>query len=544
MNKIKQKIATGLGTLLLTGAMLFPLKAQERVIMDCFSQPHNITEYYGSGTQTSDGMDIDGDGISSTLQDQQILEEYEKKNRAYLPSHLNKLNPTEKLDWAKKMIKIDKTSDIPYVENQWECIEFSKQTCINFHGFNIDPKSHPKFDFSNNGRFNMPVYLVLTKATSDNDTVNHSINAILIGDNPLNFYDWYFFEPQNDEEVKPGDWDMLREGGVNICYIDPKKGDLNYINILKFNFDEEDNPILAENNLGMPNPYPSVVLSNPNKDTTPPQVNLISPKDQIFYNSNVNLEYLVIEDQTFLDSCRYKLNNNSWNYINCVDSEIPIFPTNSISGTIPLTSQEGEHDFMFYTKDITKPQGNKTIVRRHFVIDKTKPEITASISHIEGTDSAKVAINVSEKNPNYARYSYNGSDWNYFSSDTLFREKLKQGENILNVESEDKATNFSEREERLNYITDAVEEKTLESYFKVYPNPTTDKIILEYELLKPNKVYAEIYDINGKMMDYTSEEGFTGKNTLDLDLSKLKSGIYIFSFTKDDKTYTKKFIKQ
>jgi hypothetical protein len=36
----------------------------------------------------------------------------------------------------------------------------------------------------------------------------HTINAILTGDNPLNFDDWLFLEPQYDWTVKPGDWSM------------------------------------------------------------------------------------------------------------------------------------------------------------------------------------------------------------------------------------------------------------------------------------------------------------------------------------------------
>ena len=92
MNKIKQKLIGSLTGILLAGFMLCPLKAQERFIIDNFSQPNDTTlNYYGSGIQTSDGMDIDGDGISSTSQDQQILEDFLNKNIAYLPSHWNKL---------------------------------------------------------------------------------------------------------------------------------------------------------------------------------------------------------------------------------------------------------------------------------------------------------------------------------------------------------------------------------------------------------------------------------------------------------------------
>ena len=51
MTKFIQKLIKGLSAFLLASAFLFPkLQAQERVILDNFSQPNDTTlNYYGSG---------------------------------------------------------------------------------------------------------------------------------------------------------------------------------------------------------------------------------------------------------------------------------------------------------------------------------------------------------------------------------------------------------------------------------------------------------------------------------------------------------------
>ena len=85
MNKIKQRLIGGLTGILLAAAIVSPLKAQERFIIDNFSQPNDTTlNYYGSGdVDTSnvvswedynlmnsgiqnDMADVDGDEVTST----------------------------------------------------------------------------------------------------------------------------------------------------------------------------------------------------------------------------------------------------------------------------------------------------------------------------------------------------------------------------------------------------------------------------------------------------------------------------------------------
>jgi hypothetical protein len=119
------------------------------------------------------------------------------------------------------MFAIDTTSEIPYTSD-WMCGDFSKQTIINFHGFGeiiqdtsliplLDPLD--KYNLSQNGRFDLPVYDVRLRGPP-----HHAINSILLGEDPLNWENWYFIEPQNDKEVIIGDWNMSDSSTVGICH--------------------------------------------------------------------------------------------------------------------------------------------------------------------------------------------------------------------------------------------------------------------------------------------------------------------------------------
>jgi len=64
------------------------------------------------------------------------------------------------------------------------------------------------------GRFNLPVYFTHISLPQGG---GHEITACLTGDNPLNFYDWNFIEPQNDgTNIKPGVWNMPYDSRVYI----------------------------------------------------------------------------------------------------------------------------------------------------------------------------------------------------------------------------------------------------------------------------------------------------------------------------------------
>ncbi|MCF8399450.1 MAG: T9SS type A sorting domain-containing protein [Bacteroidales bacterium] len=200
--------------------------AQPNVLSTNYSNPgEDNLHFYGSGDANDDGVinwtdydlvnsgtandrtDLDGDGSRSTTTDAQILYDYLTDQMPYLPAHWEHLTQTEKVDWFEKTLAIDQTDLIPPGPN-WDCDDFAFQLCINEAGIENIENAEINFnvyDTTMNGRFNSPVYRVTT--TSANN-IAHRIDANLVGDNPINFEDWYFVEPQDDSQVSPGDPSM------------------------------------------------------------------------------------------------------------------------------------------------------------------------------------------------------------------------------------------------------------------------------------------------------------------------------------------------
>jgi len=556
MTKFKQKLIKALSTFLLAGALLFPkAQAQERIIIDNFSQPNDTTlNYYGSGdVDTSnvvnwedynlmnsgtqnDMADINGDEVAPTTQDIQTLENYLNENINYLPSNWNKSNTAEKTSWFEKIIKIDKTDTIaPGTLCYYYAISFA----INSHGFKslegVNPENS-EWKFSKNGRFNIPVYYVNTRHITDKP---HAINGVLIGDNPFDFNDWYFIEPQTDKKVEPGYNSMAKDNYVKINKLNINKdGNYSASPIIMWFLDKSGNPTLTYTK-------PYVVPSNPNKDTIPPEINL-SISDSSYFNSSVNLEYLVKENQTFLDSAYYGLNGNKQD----IDCELPYtsiisLPVDSISGTIPLASEEGEYDLVFFAKDIAKPQGNETIKNIKFFIDKTPPEINfiypeANKEYVGSVDSMVVAVTDAHPSDT-VNYTINGTDYSVAHSDTITvsTTSVEGKNNNYSITALDKAGNPSTAEVNFNIVPDAVEKpKTLEDYFKFYPNPVSNIGNFEFSLDKPQNLRFSVYDITGKQLEQKVFEGNLGENKVSHDFSKYSSQICIYR-VEGDKGYVK-----
>ncbi len=78
-----------------------------------------------------------------------------------------------------------------------------------------------------------------------------------------------------------------------------------------------------------------------------------------------------------------------------------------------------------------------------------------------------------------------------------------------------------------------------ETYFTVYPNPTTGKFLVNAQDTLLDKI--SIYNMNGKLIkeiDATNQE-----NTHEIDLSYIENGIYFVKVSNDYGTVTKKIIK-
>jgi|GEM_PF-4334068 len=176
-------------------------------------QPFNTTDYYGSGDLNLNEIvdqedinelrkilsgqinpniraDVNGDNeINSS--DEELL--FTAVNGNALPSWWNvNQSKDDKINWLKKMLRIDKTDEKVYIPDQFECAGFATELYKNFTGYNVFS------DYSSQTIYNLPVYYVLITPPSG---TSHNLNAILTGDDPHNYSDWIFIEPQTDEFV-------------------------------------------------------------------------------------------------------------------------------------------------------------------------------------------------------------------------------------------------------------------------------------------------------------------------------------------------------
>jgi len=197
--------------------------------------------------------DMDLDGISSTTSDKQIHFNYRTDVIPYCEAHEDVLQTTsERESTIQKQLEIDQTN---IFKPGWSCGDYSFQTSINFVGINhIEnaPINFIKYDTTHHAEFNSRVYEVRTETSTGQ---GHSINAVFVGDSTLSLNDWYFFEPQTDERVYPGDLDFNNYAHIErYCYFYSEfLGDtlFGYFPILNFYNINSNNPIADPQNDGL-----------------------------------------------------------------------------------------------------------------------------------------------------------------------------------------------------------------------------------------------------------------------------------------------------
>lgn len=84
-----------------------------------------------------------------------------------------------------------------------------------------------------------------------------------------------------------------------------------------------------------------------------------------------------------------------------------------------------------------------------------------------------------------------------------------------------------------------------ENKLKVYPNPSTDQVQLNYELNAPSTVYVSIYDVTGKMV-YSEDYGTqtNGVYSQKVDVNTLDAGSYTVILTTSQGNSVRKLIIQ
>ena len=137
----------------------------------------------------------------------------------------------EKIGLLNNFLAVDKTDEIPPIEKdlEWICRHYATLDTLKIFGYkkpNPEDPDIPKIFYergelteSKIGEANFPVYyvhLTSVKLKKNRGSGAHAINCALVGDNPLEFNDWYFLEPQGDYQVNIGDWNMPDDSYISI----------------------------------------------------------------------------------------------------------------------------------------------------------------------------------------------------------------------------------------------------------------------------------------------------------------------------------------
>jgi len=260
-------------------------------MMNPFVRPNvRSMNYYGSGDANNDNQvdeqdlqliktnsytnadwaDVNGDGIVNN-EDVYLLESYLNKEIPHLPSDWDKLETREeKENWFNKMNNVEKleTHTQEYIEKlDWGCIEFSRQYFTNFFGIKKLMQGWENSLFEKeNCRFNLPVYI----SARGPPLPAHEFNAILVGNDALNFDDWTFIEPQTGKIVNIGDWSMPKNSVVVIygVYDQAKNGKDGILEDYLISFNSGDNGEII----------PSFRYYNPKLITTKPTLSIEKEK--------------------------------------------------------------------------------------------------------------------------------------------------------------------------------------------------------------------------------------------------------------------------
>ncbi|HTS28537.1 MAG TPA: discoidin domain-containing protein [Bryobacteraceae bacterium] len=185
-----------------------------------FFQPAATTNYWGSGDVDGDGVvtaadaalaqqmvdgtraplptaDVDGSGVVDGA-DVALING--AVGGAALPGWWNKLTTREQRnDWLDKVMAREPTKHYPLFSWWFVCVQYSIQAHLHGAFYRNDLFGTP---FGGGPTwFNIPMYSVSL-------SYGHAINAVLVGDDPLNIADWRFFDPESDHETWPTEWNM------------------------------------------------------------------------------------------------------------------------------------------------------------------------------------------------------------------------------------------------------------------------------------------------------------------------------------------------
>lgn len=187
-------------------------------------------------------------------------------------------------------------------------------------------------------------------------------------------------------------------------------------------------------------------------------------------------------------------------------------------------------------------------------IDSYKPTATALTYN---TSSPWYKINSVKPNPNTLQilWSLGGATLGYnVDSVQVLENMLNNGVNYLSVNVVDTTTVSKSIDPHLiahsymviwdiSYSNVGVQEIMPIVEFKMFPNPSNDKVNVKYNLLKESNVSFSVTDINGKIVKESKPKMYQpGEHKTEIDVSELPSGNYFLSIHLNNQILNNKFV--
>jgi len=95
-------------------------------------------------------------------------------------------------------------------------------------------------------------------------------------------------------------------------------------------------------------------------------------------------------------------------------------------------------------------------------------------------------------------------------------------------------------------VTVSVEDQVSEELtdkLKVFPNPATDQLTLEFSLEQKSTVVIEIFDLSGRKISEISNNCHEGIHRIDYNVNGYSSGVYYVRMLAGEKVETIKWVK-
>lgn len=76
------------------------------------------------------------------------------------------------------------------------------------------------------------------------------------------------------------------------------------------------------------------------------------------------------------------------------------------------------------------------------------------------------------------------------------------------------------------------------------PNPANERVNIQFELTQSSTIQFAMYNLLGEVIDRKSIAGKRGANTMNIETSNYKNGVYLYSIQAGDKRLTKRLVVQ